>query len=216
MRVARHCLSFLQVMFTGENIPVHPHVYSNGHICLSILTEDWSPALSVQSVCLSIISMLSSCKEKVGAQRRISSWGPMRRLVPANCSNVASPPQRRPPDNSFYVRTCNKNPKKTKWWYHGECILASSFLIKPLRVTVLKKILFFFPLLLRRWYLLMYKLCNKTGKKKLVEERSPTDLRKALCNHSVFELWPSTGTVDAMRLRLSTAFPPVDACFSRL
>lgn len=55
----------MQVMFTGENIPVHPHVYSNGHICLSILTEDWSPALSVQSVCLSIISMLSSCKEKV-------------------------------------------------------------------------------------------------------------------------------------------------------
>nr|XP_058131639.1 ubiquitin-conjugating enzyme E2 W isoform X3 [Dasypus novemcinctus] len=54
-----------QVMFTGENIPVHPHVYSNGHICLSILTEDWSPALSVQSVCLSIISMLSSCKEKI-------------------------------------------------------------------------------------------------------------------------------------------------------
>ncbi|XP_009084331.2 ubiquitin-conjugating enzyme E2 W isoform X2 [Serinus canaria] len=80
-----------QVMFTGDNIPVHPHVYSNGHICLSILTEDWSPALSVQSVCLSIISMLSSCKEK-----------------------------RRPPDNSFYVRTCNKNPKKTKWWYHGK------------------------------------------------------------------------------------------------
>ncbi|XP_051542951.1 ubiquitin-conjugating enzyme E2 W isoform X1 [Myxocyprinus asiaticus] len=79
-----------QVMFTGDNIPVHPHIYSNGHICLSILTEDWSPALSVQSVCLSIISMLSSCKEK-----------------------------RRPPDNSFYVRTCNKNPKKTKWWYHG-------------------------------------------------------------------------------------------------
>uniref|UniRef100_A0A8C2CSD2 N-terminal E2 ubiquitin-conjugating enzyme n=1 Tax=Cyprinus carpio TaxID=7962 RepID=A0A8C2CSD2_CYPCA len=86
-----------QVMFTGENIPVHPHVYSNGHICLSILTEDWSPALSVQSVCLSIISMLSSCKEK-----------------------------RRPPDNSFYVKTCNKNPKKTKWWYHGECIPLSS------------------------------------------------------------------------------------------
>ena len=27
------------MIFIGENIPVHPHVYSNGHICLSILTD---------------------------------------------------------------------------------------------------------------------------------------------------------------------------------
>ncbi|XP_064605133.1 ubiquitin-conjugating enzyme E2 W-like [Liolophura sinensis] len=82
-----------QVVFIGTNIPVHPHVYSNGHICLSILTEDWSPALSVQSVCLSIVSMLSSCKEK-----------------------------KRPPDNAFYVKTCSKNPKKTRWWYHDDSV----------------------------------------------------------------------------------------------
>ncbi|KAG7211388.1 hypothetical protein KM043_010676 [Ampulex compressa] len=58
-----------------------------------VMFIDWSPALSVQSVCLSIISMLSSCKEK-----------------------------KRPPDNSLYVKTCNKNPKKTKWWYHDDSV----------------------------------------------------------------------------------------------
>ncbi|CAI5437606.1 unnamed protein product [Caenorhabditis angaria] len=80
-----------EVMFVGDTIPAHPHIYSNGHICLSILADDWTPALSVQSVCLSILSMLSSAREK-----------------------------KHPMDDAIYVRTCSKNPSKTRWWFHDD------------------------------------------------------------------------------------------------
>ena len=73
--------------------PIHPHIYSNGHICLSILYDHWTPALTASTVCLSLQSMLSSCSKK-----------------------------ELPKDNDDYIRTCKKNPKDSNWYFHDDTV----------------------------------------------------------------------------------------------
>lgn len=45
-------------------VPRHVHVYSNGDICLNLLGRDWRPNMTAESLIISILSMLSSAKEK--------------------------------------------------------------------------------------------------------------------------------------------------------
>ncbi|TIB01942.1 hypothetical protein E3P96_02282 [Wallemia ichthyophaga] len=82
--------------------PVHPHVYSNGHICASILSDGWSPVLkwvyalallSVSNTRKKRVSMLTSCKSK-----------------------------QLPPNNDRYVARAPENPKKTRWEFHDDTV----------------------------------------------------------------------------------------------
>lgn len=61
-------LCSVQVFFIPP-APVHPHIYSNGHICLDILYDGdnggWSPALTLGKVSISLRSMLASNTERV-------------------------------------------------------------------------------------------------------------------------------------------------------
>lgn len=56
-------------------IPMHPHVYSNGIICLDLLDrQGWSPVQNVESVCISIQSMLAS-NTKAESEFWLLFWG---------------------------------------------------------------------------------------------------------------------------------------------
>lgn len=73
-----------------ENIPQNEHVYTNGHICISLLHEDWSPAMTLEMIIIGILSMLSEATKK-----------------------------KIPPDNYLYtVLKRKKSPRNTKWMYH--------------------------------------------------------------------------------------------------
>jgi ubiquitin-conjugating enzyme E2 W len=72
-----------------DSIPMNPHIYSNGHICLDLLGPAWTPIHTVESLVLSVYSMI-----------------------------VGNEANERPPDDERYVKRAPKDPSKTRFDYH--------------------------------------------------------------------------------------------------
>lgn len=79
------------VTFIGGRVPLHEHIYSNGHICVSILYDDWSPTVSITGVVYSIHSLLSSATRKS-----------------------------KPPGNDSYVKRYGNGDPSNNWVFHDD------------------------------------------------------------------------------------------------
>lgn len=75
-------------------IPYHPHIYSNGIICLDLLdTAGWSPVHNVESVAVSLQSMLTGNTKK-----------------------------ERPPGDENFVKHNKQRPKDINFLFHDSTV----------------------------------------------------------------------------------------------
>lgn len=82
------------VALAGRPIPIHPHIYSNGIICLDLLgSQGWSPVQNVETVSMSLQSMLTG-----------------------NSKNE------RPPGDEEFVRSNRQRPRDIDFYYHDNTV----------------------------------------------------------------------------------------------
>eukprot|EP00210_Caulerpa_lentillifera_P002011 g1928.t1 len=93
----RYPIEAPEVVFINGS-PAHPHIYTNGHICLDILYDGgeggWSPALTANKICYSLRSMLAS--------------------NPTKCRPIG--------DKDYCARVQGRSPKLTNWKFDDDTV----------------------------------------------------------------------------------------------
>ncbi|KAF8679686.1 Ubiquitin-conjugating enzyme E2 [Rhizoctonia solani] len=90
--------------------PIHPHVYSNGHICASILGSEWSPVLNTSSLISLYTGSMGKSDAEEGKASEVAAW--MWRQPDYQ--------SQRPVDNDRYVRSAPLSPKQTRFHYDDD------------------------------------------------------------------------------------------------
>ncbi|RMY54694.1 hypothetical protein D0863_13554 [Hortaea werneckii] len=87
-------VTFVALQSPERKIPLHPHIYTNGIICLDLLdAQGWSPVHNVESICISIQSMLAG--------------------------NTKA---ERPPGDAEFVRSNRSRPRDINFLYHDPSV----------------------------------------------------------------------------------------------
>ncbi|MBA0562443.1 hypothetical protein Golob_007486, partial [Gossypium lobatum] len=116
-----------QVIFL-QPAPLHPHIYSNGHICLGVLPIFYL-GLKVSRPGMKT-AFLANHDHVLNGSRLFDDTANGSIVFLILCLQISSTSfntinhglQQCPEDNDRYVKNCRngRSPKQTRWWFHDD------------------------------------------------------------------------------------------------